>query len=362
MPNFSLELQNIGKRYGEVVALADINLQVKEGDFFFLLGPSGCGKTTLLKIISGLEAPTRGRVIINGKNETELHANKRNTATVFQEWALFPHMNVYDNIAFGMKMHKFPAQKIKTKVAELLELIHMGGYHKRMAYELSGGQQQRVAIARSLAIEPDILLLDEPLSNLDLSLRQNMRIELIRLHEQIGKTFIYVTHDQTEAMTMGDNLVVMQKGKIEQVGSPKEIYKNPVNDYVATFIGETNEIPGTISELSPEPILETPSGIKLKVDIRDNSLKKGSKAVAIVRPEHTKVIKSDDAIDNRFDVIVDNVAYFGPSLRLFCHSANDNTPFFVDVFTETEMAITAVAGSRIKVGLEKQYALCYGIN
>ncbi|MDA3789896.1 MAG: ABC transporter ATP-binding protein [Desulfobacula sp.] len=361
MSTFALELKDIEKKFGEEVALQKINLQVNEGEFFFLLGPSGCGKTTLLKIIAGLEEPTSGRVMIKGRDESAFHANKRNTATVFQEWALFPHMNVYDNIAFGLRMHKMPKSHINDKVNELLDLIHMSGLEKRMAYELSGGQQQRVAIARSLAIEPDILLLDEPLSNLDLALRQNMRLELINLHNKIKKTFIYVTHDQTEALTMGDNLVVMKKGKIEQVGSPREIYLNPVNDYVATFIGETNEVCGTISELTPDPIMETRGGLKLKVDIRDSSLQKGSEAVAVIRPEHTKLMCVNEDVDNYFDVIVDNIAYFGPSLRLYCHTEQGDIAFFVNVFAETELASAVEVGTRVAIGLDKQYALCYAV-
>ena len=361
MSKYSLELENVVKRYGSVTALEKINLKVREGDFFFLLGPSGCGKTTLLKIIGGLEDATEGAVKIMGKDVTNLRANKRNTATVFQEWALFPHMNVFENIAFGMRMHKVPNNEIEKKVDDLLELIQMGDYKKRMAFELSGGQQQRVSIARSLAIEPEILLLDEPLSNLDLALRQQMRLELVRLHEQIGKTFIYVTHDQIEAMTMGDNLVVMDKGRIEQVGSPKEIYRNPATDYVATFIGETNEIQGTFGQSIDEPVLETAAGLSVKVDTRGKAVGKGDSAVAIIRPENVQVLADGDqqSADNCFDVVVDDIAYFGPSLRLYCHLALGDDPFFFDVFAETPLAGTVKRGMRVTLGLDRGYALCY---
>lgn len=361
MSNFSLELKGIVKRFGHITALKNTDLNVKEGEFFFLLGPSGCGKTTLLKIIGGLEEATEGTVMIMGKDVTFLRANKRNTATVFQEWALFPHMNVYENIAFGMRMHKIPKREIDDRVEKLLSLIRMDGYKDRMAYELSGGQQQRVSIARALAIEPDILLLDEPLSNLDLALRQQMRIELMRLHEKIGKTFIYVTHDQTEAMTMGDRLAVMTTGKIEQIGSPREIYKNPVNDYVATFIGETNEIYGTLCEMTPDPILKTTAGLKLKVNICDKSLGKNSNAVVIIRPEHTRVLtgEASESPDNHFDIFVDDIAYFGPSLRLFGHLGQGDTPFFIDIAAETDLANGVRRGQRVTLGLNKEYALCY---
>lgn len=361
MTNYSVELIDIVKRYKEVTALERMTLKIKDGDFFFLLGPSGCGKSTLLKIIAGLEEPSEGKIHIKGKDVTSLRANKRNTATVFQEWALFPHMNVFDNIAFGMRMHKWTREKINRKVPELMHLIQMEGYEKRMAFELSGGQQQRVSIARSLAIEPDILLLDEPLSNLDLALRQQMRIELIRLHEKIGKTFIYVTHDQTEAMTMGDQLAVMTKGRVVQIGSPKEIYRRPANDYVATFIGETNEISGKLIQSGKDAVFETRSGIRLKVDLRDESLSQGDDAVVIVRPEHLELSdsKTPSPMDNQFDMNIEDIAYFGPSLRLFGHLGNNESPFFVDVASDTKIADTIERGQTITVGVSKTRTLCY---
>jgi len=363
MSTHALELKGITKRYGRVTALKEINLKVREGDFFFLLGPSGCGKTTLLKIIAGLEDVTEGMVMIKGEDVTSLKANKRHTATVFQEWALFPHMNVFNNIAFGMRMHKYPKSVIADKVEKLLSLIKMEGFESRMAYELSGGQQQRVSIARSLAIEPEILLLDEPLSNLDLALRQQMRIELIQLHEKIGKTFIYVTHDQTEAMTMGQNLAVMDKGTLKQVGSPKQIYNNPASEYVATFIGETNEIGGVVKSVSPETVVESEGGLTLIVDPRDDRLVEGCPATVIVRPEHTFISGENEveSRDNHFEIVVENTAYFGPSLRLLGHTVQGGTPFFVDVLAESELAEKLKKGSRVRVGFDKVYALCYRV-
>jgi ABC-type Fe3+/spermidine/putrescine transport system ATPase subunit len=364
MNNYSVELVDIVKRYKEVTALEHITLKIEDGEFFFLLGPSGCGKSTLLKIIAGLEEPSEGRVIIKGKDVTALRANKRSTATVFQEWALFPHMNVFDNIAFGMRMHKMPREKIKRKVPELMQLIQMEGYEKRMAFELSGGQQQRVSIARSLAIEPEILLLDEPLSNLDLALRQQMRIELIRLHEKIGKTFIYVTHDQTEAMTMGDKLAVMSTGNVVQIGSPREIYRQPANDYVATFIGETNEVFGQLLEAGPAAVFETPGGARLNVDLRDQSLGAGGDAVVIIRPEHLELIDDNKAasVENHFQVEIEEIAYFGPSLRLFGHLLPDRSPFFVDIPADAGIADRIKRGQTITVGVRKEHSLCYAIN
>lgn len=361
MSGLSLQLDNIVKHYGEVTALEDVSLEVTDGDFFFLLGPSGCGKTTLLKIIGGLEKPTEGSVRIMGHDVTTLPANKRSTATVFQEWALFPHMNAHDNIAFGMQMQKIPRRQIEKKVHELLTLIRLEGYQDRMAFELSGGEQQRVAIARALATEPDILLLDEPLSNLDLALRQQMRIELKRLHEQIGKTFIYVTHDQTEALTMADRVVVMDRGRAIQVGTPKEIYKTPANDYVATFIGETNEFRGTICELTPDPILETESGMRIMVNSRDEGIRKNSSAIAIVRPEHIKVLSKEEArlTDNHYDALIDDIVYFGPSLRLFAHLEQSKENLFFDIIADTDLANEVRRGQRLTIGSDKDFALCY---
>ena len=357
----SLQLENIVKRFGDVTALGGVSLDVQDGDFFFLLGPSGCGKTTLLKIIGGLEKPTEGRVTIMGRDVTALPANKRSTATVFQEWALFPHMNVRNNIGFGMEMQKLPRKEIKKRVDELLGLIRLEGYHDRMAFELSGGEQQRVAIARALATEPDILLLDEPLSNLDLALRQQMRIELKRLHEKIGKTFIYVTHDQTEALTMADRVVVMDKGKAVQVGSPKEIYKTPENDYVATFIGEANQFRGMVRQLTPDPVVRTDGGLSIKVSVRDEALKEGSRAIVIVRPEQIKILSEEEArgTDNQFGAVVDDIVYFGPSLRLFAHLEESQESLFFDIVADTTLANEVRRGQHLIIGSDKDFVLCY---
>jgi len=362
MPSdLSLQLEKIIKKYGDVTALEGVSLDVRDGDFFFLLGPSGCGKTTLLKIIGGLENPTRGTVKIMGEDVTHLPANKRNTSTVFQEWALFPHMNVFDNIAFGLRTQKKGRAEIKKKVAELLALIQLEEYQNRMAFQLSGGQQQRVAIARALATEPAILLLDEPLSNLDLALRQQMRIELKKLHEQIKKTFIYVTHDQTEALTMADTVVVMDKGRAVQVGSPKDIYKNPATDYVATFIGEANEFHGVIHAITPEPVFKTDTGLDFKVTLRDRDTSTADRASAIIRPEHIKVILdgAGKSMDNQFEACIDDIVYFGPSLRIFARLEKTEETFFFDITVDTQAANDVRRGQLLKVGFSKLFTLCF---
>jgi ABC-type Fe3+/spermidine/putrescine transport system ATPase subunit len=361
MPSFSLQIHDVAKYYGPVCALERVNLDIEDGEFFFLLGPSGCGKTTLLKIIGGLEDPSAGTVTIRGKDVTRMPANQRSTSTVFQEWALFPHMSVHDNIAFGMRMRRTPKPEIDTRIGDLLSLIRLPGYEKRMPFELSGGEQQRVAVARALATEPDILLLDEPLSNLDFALRQQMRIELKRLHEKIQKTTICVTHDQTEALTMADRLAVMSKGKVVQVGTPKEIYKDPVNQYVATFIGEANEFHGIIRTMTPEVILETDSGLKFKVNPRDKALKPDGRAITLLRPEHIKILEDGgrETWANQFEVIIDDTVYFGSSLRLFAYFEKTKEEVLFDIPTDTPLANQVARWRRLTIGWDQEQALCY---
>jgi ABC-type Fe3+/spermidine/putrescine transport system ATPase subunit len=344
-----------------VCALERVNLDIEDGEFFFLLGPSGCGKTTLLKIIGGLEEPSAGTVTIRGRDVTHMPANQRSTSTVFQEWALFPHMSVHDNIAFGMRMRKTPKPEIGTRIGDLLNLIRLPGYERRMPFELSGGEQQRVAVARALAIEPDILLLDEPLSNLDFALRQQMRIELKRLHEKIQKTTICVTHDQTEALTMADRLAVMSKGKVVQVGTPREIYKNPVNQYVATFIGEANEFHGTLRTLTPEATLETDSGLRMKVNPKDKALKQDGRAIALLRPEHIKITedRGRESWPNQFEVVVDDTVYFGSTLRLFAYFEQTKEDVLFDIPTDTQLASQVSRWRRLTIGWDPEQALCY---
>ena len=241
-----IHLENVSKEFDGVTVLSDINLYIRKKEFVTLLGPSGCGKTTTLRIIGGFETPSCGALLFEGQEISDLPPYKRRVNTVFQKYALFPHLNVYDNIAFGLKLKKMPKKMIDEKVEQMLELVNLKGYAKRHVEALSGGQQQRVAIARSLVNEPEVLLLDEPLGALDLKLRKEMQLELKNMQQQLGITFIYVTHDQEEALTMSDTIVVMRDGKILQIGDPKRIYDEPANAFVADFIGESNILPGTM--------------------------------------------------------------------------------------------------------------------
>ena len=243
-----IELKHISKVYSDngFKAVDDFNLEVKRGEFVTFLGPSGCGKTTTLRMIAGFELPTDGQILLNGEDISQLPANKRPINTVFQRYALFPHMNIYENISFGLKLKKLPKEEIRKKVKHVLDMVDLEGFEDRKISTLSGGQQQRIAIARALVNEPEILMLDEPLGALDLKMRKEMQIELKNMHDQLGITFIYVTHDQEEALTMSDKIVVLSEGKIQQIGTPEDIYNEPKNAFVADFIGESNILCGTM--------------------------------------------------------------------------------------------------------------------
>ena len=243
-----IEIKGVSKVYGDNTVLDNLSLNIRKNEFLTLLGPSGCGKTTTLKIIAGFETADSGKVVFDGNDISDLPPYKRQLNTVFQKYALFPHMNIYENIAFGLKIKKLPKEEIDKKVREMLKLVALEGFEKRSVESLSGGQQQRVAIARALVNEPQVLLLDEPLGALDLKLRKEMQLELKKIQKRLGITFIFVTHDQEEALTMSDTIVVMNKGVIQQMGSPEDIYNEPANAFVADFIGESNILSGIMIE------------------------------------------------------------------------------------------------------------------
>lgn len=243
-----IELRNITKKYEENVVIENLNLHVRRNEFITLLGPSGCGKTTTLNIIAGFENVDSGNIIFEDNKINDVPPHKRQINTVFQKYALFTHMNIYENVAFGLRIKKLPEKEIKEKVKNMLKLVDLDGFEKRATHSLSGGQQQRVAIARALVNEPKLLLLDEPLGALDLKLRKEMQVELKKIQKQLGITFVFVTHDQEEALTMSDTIVVMNKGEIQQIGTPEDIYNEPKNRFVANFIGESNIINGVMLE------------------------------------------------------------------------------------------------------------------
>ena len=284
MSNKLIDLVNITKLYDGVTVLDDLNLYIRENEFLTLLGPSGCGKTTTLRILGGFEQPNKGKVIFDGQDITQLAPNKRQLNTVFQKYALFTHMTIAENIAFGLKIKKKSNAYIQDKIKYALKLVNLEGYENRMPDSLSGGQQQRIAIARAIVNEPKVLLLDEPLGALDLKLRQDMQYELIRLKNELGITFIYVTHDQEEALTMSDTIVVMNQGYIQQIGTPEDIYNEPQNAFVADFIGDSNIIDGLMNEDKLVQILGS------KFRCVDTGFGTNQPVDVVIRPEDVELV------------------------------------------------------------------------
>ena len=286
-----IELRHISKVYSDngFKAVDDFNLEVKRGEFVTFLGPSGCGKTTTLRMIAGFEMPTSGEILLNGEDISQLPANKRPINTVFQRYALFPHMNIYDNIAFGLKLKKLPKEEIRKKVKRVLDIVDLEGFENRKISTLSGGQQQRIAIARALVNEPEILMLDEPLGALDLKMRQEMQLELKHMHDELGITFIYVTHDQEEALTMSDKIVVLSKGRIQQIGTPEDIYNEPQNAFVADFIGESNIFKGI---MTGHMKVRFCGGEFMGMD----DVAEGTLVDVVVRPEDVIITKPEDGV------------------------------------------------------------------
>ncbi len=309
----NVKLRNVTKRFEDVVAVDHVNLDVKHGEFIVLVGPSGCGKTTLLRCIAGLEVVDEGRIYFDDEDITDLPPYKRGTGMVFQNYALWPHMTVYDNIAYGLRIRKLPKREIDKRVKWALKLVKLEGLEKRYPTQLSGGQQQRVALARALVVEPKVLLLDEPLSNLDAKLRVEMREEIKKLQRQLGITTIYVTHDQEEAMTIADRMAVMNKGRILQVGKPDEVYRNPKNIFVASFLGRCTILWGKVLEVKGENVKvlygektligRIPSK-ELKVDVKE-------KVALVVRPEDVLLEKPDTDKVNVLEGVVDWISYVG---------------------------------------------------
>jgi len=302
-----LVVQGVSKAFGDVVALRDVAFSVDRGEFLTILGPSGCGKTTLLRILAGLELADGGKIVLRGADITTLPANRRPVNTVFQNYALFPHLNVYENVAFGLRSRKFPQAEIDRRLDGVLQMLQLEGFARRHVHQLSGGQKQRVALARTLVNEPELLLLDEPMSALDAKLRTEVQIELRRLQRRLNKTFILVTHDQDEAMTVSDRILVMRDGRIEQMGSPSEVYERPVNRFVAEFLGAANLIPAWRNNGS----VQTEFG---KMAVR--SLPGWERGTLAIRPERIRVCVDKPRI-NGIASQVREVIYRGDHLNLF---------------------------------------------
>lgn len=313
--NTIISFENVNKFYEDTHVLKNINFEIEKGKFYTLLGPSGCGKTTILRIIAGFTDVSNGKVTLNGADVTNLPPNKRKVNTVFQDYALFPHMNVFENIAFGLRLKKTPENIIKEKVADALKMVQLSGYENREISQMSGGQQQRVAIARALVNEPEVLLLDEPLSALDLKLRTDMQYELRELQQRLGITFIFVTHDQEEALAMSDEIFVMSKGEIIQSGTPVDIYDEPINRFVADFIGESNIVDGVMKE---DYLVEF---VGKEFECADAGMRPNEKVEIVIRPEDLTLTSIENG---KLTVEVDTQLFRGVHYEIICYDENGN--------------------------------------
>ncbi|MDP1417714.1 ABC transporter ATP-binding protein [Peribacillus simplex] len=319
----SIKIENVQKAFGETIAVDHLNLEIKEGEFFTFLGPSGCGKTTTLRMIAGFYYPTKGVVRFGDKDMTRVPPEKRNTGMVFQNYALFPHMTVFENVAFGLRVRKVSSADLQRRVLDALQKVRLESYSNRQVSQLSGGQQQRVALARALVIEPEILLLDEPLSNLDAKLRDEMRVEILRLQRDYKITTIYVTHDQAEALSMSDRIAVFNYGVCHQVGTPAEIYNRPANDFVASFIGEINLLPVQVEKVQQDNIVvalkNSEQPIKLNVDNQSRegiSILQNDDLAVSIRPEAIRILDGTEKGMNIFKGKINSFQFFGSVMNV----------------------------------------------
>ncbi|MDP6777513.1 MAG: ABC transporter ATP-binding protein [Candidatus Latescibacteria bacterium] len=345
----SVTLEGITKRFDHVVAVERVSLEIQKGELFFLLGPSGCGKTTLLRLIAGFYRPEGGRILFDDRDITGVPPNERNTGMVFQNYALWPHMTVWKNVEYGLSVRKVPAEERSRRVDDALEMVQMQGLRDRSPNQLSGGQQQRVALARALVVEPDVVLLDEPLSNLDARLRLEMREQIQELHREIGITMIYVTHDQKEALAMADRMAIMHQGGVRQVGAPRELYARPSSRFVADFVGEINLLVGEVSSVDEALSVETAMGAT-RCHTGYEGIEKGDRVSLAVRPEALSFL--DEASvggENTFGGTVRSVTYLG-DLEQYTVELEDGTR--VKVVEHNPLEQIARPGDRVCVGFD----------
>ena len=321
MSHAMVELESVSKRFGKVVAVDGVSLRVEAGEFLTLLGPSGCGKTTLLRMVSGFATPDAGRVLLEGRDVTAVPPYRRDVNQVFQSYALFPHLDVQGNVAFGLKMKKLPRHEVAQRVGHVLEMVSLAGLEHRKPSELSGGQKQRVALARAIVCQPKVLLLDEPLSALDAKLRHAMQLELKGLQKRLGITFIFVTHDQEEALTMSDRIAVINLGRIEQLGGAAEVYHRPATPFVADFMGHANIIEGQIiSRCGGQAFVRLAGGVELTIHDRPEIVTAGNVLLS-VRPEKIHLHRGQTAADNSFEVTIAEAIFKGATSRLTLRTA-----------------------------------------
>ncbi len=340
-----IEIDHVVKRFGDFVAVDDADFSIGQGEFFSMLGPSGCGKTTTLRMIAGFEQPTTGAIRLDGVDVSKVPPNKRDVNTVFQQYALFPHMNVFDNVAFGPQSKKVDKATIKKRVTEMLEIVRLTEFASRRPAQLSGGQQQRVALARALVNLPKALLLDEPLGALDLKLRHAMQFELKRIQREVGITFVYVTHDQEEALTMSDRIAVMSDGRVEQIGTPTEIYDNPASVFVAGFIGQANLWPATVMQRASDCATVTALGgatLTATCHSKVDGMGAGDAATLMVRPERIAISLTQPASqtggEQSVNATVTDLTFQGPIVRLALEAA-DGSPIIANVDPDADLPL-----------------------
>jgi spermidine/putrescine transport system ATP-binding protein len=323
MAGGQVEIKNLSKTFGDVVAVDDVSFGMPSGEFFSMLGPSGCGKTTTLRMIAGFEAPDSGRIVLDGVDMQHTPAHKRPVNTVFQSYMIFPHLNVYDNVAFGLRRQHCSKPEVKRRVGEALDLVQLGNLAARKQSQLSGGQQQRVALARALVLSPAVLLLDEPLGALDAKLRRQLQIELKTLQQQVGITFVYVTHDQEEALTMSDRIAVMNNGRVEQVASPREVYEEPATEFVADFLGVSNLIYAEVEGHEHDACRLRVGDFILYARAGDRDA--SGKVKCVVRPERIRLEPYESSGENHVPGIVERLVYLGSSTKVIVHLATGQT-------------------------------------
>jgi spermidine/putrescine transport system ATP-binding protein len=352
----AVELSGVTKRFGEFVAVDGLTLEIYEGEFFSLLGPSGCGKTTTLRMIAGFEEPTEGTISVAGEPMRGVPPYRRPVNTVFQSYAVFPHMNVFDNVAFGLRRAGVKGDDLSQRVTEACAMVQLEGFEKRKPSQLSGGQQQRVALARALVNKPKVLLLDEPLGALDLKLRKEMQLELKSLQHEVGITFVYVTHDQEEALTMSDRIAVMNEGRVKQVADPNTLYESPRNRFVANFIGQTNVFSGTVESVNGEKVtLRTRGGTRIEAVTHENGVEVGAEAQAAVRPEKVRFGSAGDNVSNAG---IQQIVYLGVSTQ-YIAELSDGTPLVLYQQNTQDSAGPGV-GEEVSVAWDAQNCLVLG--
>lgn len=354
-----LSVRNVSKKFQEFTAVNSVSFELEKGRFFSILGPSGCGKTTLLRMIAGLTEPTSGTIEIRGENMVGIPPNKRPVNLIFQQLALFPMMNVGENIAFGLQRRRENKATIKKKVQAILERVDLTGFDEKKIDQLSGGQKQRVAIARCLVLEPTVLLLDEPLGALDLKLREQMKVELKKLQAKVGTTFLYITHDQSEAMVMSDHVAVMNEGVFEQIDTPQNLYNKPKTPFVAQFVGDNNAWSGKIRQCDESTAeIQTAEGSIFRTKVKQK-LNPGTEVDLFLRPE-AMLINPDPSISdlNRFDVIIKSILFDGANSRLLANPLNDDTELLIALPQNRQYDYIEI-NDKIEIGWDKKSGICF---